>query len=179
MLRSNHVLSLALLISAPAFAMEDSKALVAANQEVAPSAALLSTITLAENHKSEVSTLGTLTQQEIVLADAKKAKAQEVSALTAQLAAKLASKNKQIEGSATTIKTFQDELAKLKVDAPLKKAAFDAELAKQEADLAEKISKEEKAKKALETEAAQINDQINPKVEGPAAAPKAWYRFGF
>lgn len=185
MLRSNHVLSLALLVSVPAFAMQGGKQLVAAAadqstavaQPTAPSAALLSTVLLLETCQSQLETRAKLQQQKTVIDDAEKATSMELSAGIIQLTEKLGGKKKQIDGSKTAISLYQEELAKLDTDAAQEEAAIKTKKEQKKADLLAKISKEEVAKKALEAEAATIEKQITPEiVEGPAEAPKtSWF----
>lgn len=187
MLRLKHALPLALLFSVPVFSMD--KQLVAAS-EAAPAApsVLLSTLTLADQHTAGVTTLADLKNKRTELATAEEAKAAEIKDLVVKLTAKLAEKRTAITGSVTTIQSHQATLAKIKEDAAKKEAELKAEVAKQEADLQGKIAKEEEVKKALEAEAAKLDEQINPKpVEGPAEAPKtetpaptkAWWRLGW
>lgn len=181
MLRSKHVLSLVLLISVPAVAMEQKGQLVAAAEQSAAPASLLDTIVLRENHATKVTTLATLHQQKTVLADAENATNQELSALAAQLVEKLAGKKKQIEGSTAAITSYNTQIEALKAKAAQDEATLKTKAAQDEADLKAKITKEEESKKTLAAEAAKLEEQINPapKVEGPAEAPKAVKAWSF
>lgn len=174
MLRSNHVLSLALLISVPAFAMENG-ALVAAQegQKEATSSALLATVMLAENHKSELATYKNLEQQELTIAAAKKVTADKVASSLALYNTRLTEKTKALEGSTTAIQTLKSKLAQLKVDTPQREAALKAQIAKEETDLLTNIAKEEEAKKTLEADIAKIKKDLAPQEETTVATQAA------
>lgn len=179
MLRLRNALPLALLVSVSTYTM-DKQLAVAGAEAATPSAALISTLLLSEQHQSQVATLARLQEKETQLVSEKKSTEQELTTLVAQLTAKLAAKKKQVAGSTAAIEAFKNEITKAKEDAVQKEAALKAEIAQKETELQAKIAKEEEIKKALEAEAAKLQEQLNPKekaqVESPASAPTTgWF----
>lgn len=190
MLRLNHALPLALLLSTSVFAMD--KQLVPANQDVfaarvaesATPSPLLSTIVVSQQYEAEKTALTELKKQESELITAKAVKEAALQQSSAQMLAVIASKRKQIEGSASTLTTFTTQLAELKAKAAKDAEERAAKLAQEEADLLKKIAKEEEVKKTYETDLSKLEAQITPPAEekayGPEEAPKAsWSIFGW